>query len=824
MKRKTLTRAILLGLALTGFNVCQGFAAGLVKPGTITNDATLVLGTGEVGITEAGTYDLQNSTRTLNFANASGNSGINIFGVTGNKDITLNGNVAAASTNWTGVSSTQLAGGSITINGNMTLEANNAGKSAGQASLLSIGTNTNTSVLTINGKLTATNTVDADPASFSLLTVYGPQTTLNVNAGLYLRNQISSGATQSGSNTLYANGGAAINVNGEEAYICSVSADPDAITAKRSSNININAKKVQVIGNLSFIERGSGLFLYPGGNIKAVFAGKDAYWYGDEQNYLPQWQAAGGTRGTLDFTFKNGAEWFYFGADSYYTVTVPFLGPFTVPVAQAKYVSALTLENGGIVNLQDNDIQNKLASVKGLLTAYPQLATYKHDFVTIGDLKGSGGIFKLDMNVKDKGKSDMIFVESSSIPGQHYVQSDLAEADLLALSPTNKLRFATTAAAASGVNFAYKTNTYTDSLWDYKALVGTSTYAAGDSANALYNARYKGSGNETAKILFYTFGVDLDTAYAGGTNWYLYGVTKTPSVVAGGMLTAGSAAYDFAVDLDTLNKRQGKAQFFDAAKNNGLWVRYERRGYGRKALHSGTSSKGQLGYDYLLAHNRQRLGLAFDYAAGNTGFERYNGKVESTRRGFTLYDTFTTSDGQYLDVVGRYGKLSNDLTTSSSQGNLIKGTYDNHVTSLSAEYGKHVKLKEDFFLEPQLQLQYAWLSSGAYTTNNGLNSYVKDATSCIGRLGFRVGHETKKGEFYVKADVLREFSGGQDITLADKYSTLKEQLGSRGTWYDLGLGFNYKPYKNVQLYAEAEKNFGGDYKGWEANIGVTFTF
>jgi outer membrane autotransporter protein len=824
VKTKHLTKEVLLGLTLAGLSCGQTFAAtGVVLPGTITNDAVITLGTSEVGITEEGTYEVQNSAKTLSFTNGSGNTGINVFGVTGGKKVVINGNLTASGSNWLASSGSQLAGGDITINGDMTLAANNVGKNASQAAMMSIGSDTATSTMTISGKLSATNKVDTAPESFSLLTVLGPKTTLTVNGGLYMRNQISTGASASGSNSLYANTGATININGDEAYISSISMDPDAITAKRESTINLNTKKTQVIGNLSFIERGSGLTLYPGGTIKAVFDGPDSYWYGDEQNYLPQWDGyAGGTRGTLDFTFKNGAEWCYFGSDYYYNLKVWFL-TFKLPVAQAKYVSALTLEDGGIVNLQDADIQNKLASIDGLLAAYPNLATYKHDFVTIGDLKGSNGIFKLDMDVNDKSKSDMIFVESSSAPGQHYVESNLTEADLQTLSSTNKLRFATTAAAASGVSFAYKMNSSENSLWDYKALVGSSAYDAKDSENTLYNARYTGSGNDIENVYGYNFGVNLNTAYANGTNWYLYGLTKTPSVVTKSMLATSGATYDFAIDLDTLNKRQGRTQFLDNTKQDGAWVRYDRRGYGRDSMHNGTTSKMQLGYDYLFAHNSQRLGIAFDYDKGTTGFSKYDGNVESSRRGITIYDTFAGKDGQYLDLVGRYGKLSNDLTTYNSQGTQIKGTYDNHVTSLSAEYGKHINLNK-FFVEPQMQLQYAWLSSGGYTTTTGLRSNIKGAGSLIGRLGFRAGQTLPKGEYYFKADALREMRGGQDTILADKSSTLADRIGSRGTWYDVGLGFNYKLGNNALIYVDGEKNFGGDYKGWEANVGFNLNF
>lgn len=60
-----------------------------------------------------------------------------------------------------------------------------------------------------------------------------------------------------------------------------------------------------------------------------------------------------------------------------------------------KRISAITLQNGGIINLFDEDIQNFLMDI-GL---YDRLndGNYilDHDYVRIGDLKGSGGIFRL---------------------------------------------------------------------------------------------------------------------------------------------------------------------------------------------------------------------------------------------------------------------------------------------------------------------------------------------------------------------------------------------------------------------------------------------
>lgn len=60
--------------------------------------------------------------------------------------------------------------------------------------------------------------------------------------------------------------------------------------------------------------------------------------------------------------------------------------------SEVSRISAITL-NGGVVNLQDDDIKAKYADYIGDLSEYKE-----HHKVTIGELKGSGGIFKLDLD------------------------------------------------------------------------------------------------------------------------------------------------------------------------------------------------------------------------------------------------------------------------------------------------------------------------------------------------------------------------------------------------------------------------------------------
>jgi outer membrane autotransporter protein len=564
--------------------------------------------------------------------------------------------------------------------------------------------------------------------------------------------------------------------------------------------------------------------------LTAVFDGPDSYWWGDEQNYCHFWKESFGSMtrlqnyGTLDFTFKNGAEWFYFGDDCYYELSV-WIWNFTAPVARAKYVSAITLEDGGIVNLQDADIQQKLASVPGLLTVYPKLKEINHDFVTIGDLKGSGGIFKLDLNTTDKSQSDMIYIESSSSPGQHYIESTLTEDDLAALSSENTLRFATTAAAASGVSFSYLLPQYDDSLYLYTPLVGSSTYVSGDAENEIYNARYGGSGNygdSEGSSVFTNLLPSLDQTYENGLNWFLYGCEIKVDPVVPRLAGTAVGTYDFALDMDRLDKRQGQAQYL-SGKDDGFWVRFNRGSNERSSKAKGTYTMGQFGYDRLLGSHR--VGIAMDYKKGSSRIDDSMAFSENKRRAAMIYDTWTFRGGAYLDLTARYGKLDSDVRAFRDDGRELTGSYDSHTAAVGIEFGIPFRWGDGWFFEPQAQFQYAWLSAESYRTSNGYEVALDRAESAMGRLGFRFGTEFgAKNTAYIKADVMHEFSGGQNMTLSGRGRSLSYAVEKRGTWYDVGFGADWQIGRNASMFVDVEKVFGDDVKGWELNAGLSITW
>ena len=85
--------------------------------------------------------------------------------------------------------------------------------------------------------------------------------------------------------------------------------------------------------------------------------------------------------------------------------------------------------------------------------------------------------------------------------------------------------------------------------------------------------------------------------------------------------------------------------------------------------------------------------------------------------------------------------------------------------------------------------------------------------SLIGRAGFRLGKDfgtKKQNTVYLKADVLHEFLGEQDMYVRDNTFNGSQTFENEGTWYDIGFGFAAKMSKNSYAFIDFEKSFGND--------------
>lgn len=233
-------------------------------------------------------------------------------------------------------------------------------------------------------------------------------------------------------NALYVtnNGEFEVDAGNNNVYIIAVDGFEKrsaAITVNSGGEVDIAGSNVQIIGNIDFLNDSTNR-----GTAKITLNSNNSYWYGneaqlvdeksfnefmnsltDEQKKVLEIAEAEGFLGgplnyeylknnihggNLELTLDDGAEWVYDSNGGVSMNVSPgnkFPGLIDIPVmvqSEVSRISAITL-NGGVVNLQDDDIKAKYADYIGDLDEYKE-----HHKVTIGELKGSGGIFKVDLD------------------------------------------------------------------------------------------------------------------------------------------------------------------------------------------------------------------------------------------------------------------------------------------------------------------------------------------------------------------------------------------------------------------------------------------
>ena len=302
------------------------------------------------------------------------------------------------------------------------------------------------------------------------------------------------------------------------------------------------------------------------------------------------------------------------------------------------------------------------------------------------------------------------------------------------------------------------------------------------------------------------------------------------------MLNMSRANYSNAIYMDRLNKRLGEARYIndDPEEDEGMWVRIRHDRIGKEDAFRSQNTMYELGYDKRQEcdNGKRRVGFAVDYMHGDTGYSDIAGKGEIDRYGLWLYDTWTGNKGHYVDYVAKWGHLQNDFEVyNMGENKKVTGDYSNNVFSISAEYGRKKDMGNDWYIEPQAQLQLARVTGADYVTSQGTKVSVDGINSLIGRAGFRLGKdfgEEKQSTVYFKADVLHEFLGDQTIRALDGTTGGDWQsvdYENKGTWYDIGIGYAAMLSQSTYAFIDLEQSFGNDNDDtYQINAGVRWTF
>ncbi len=447
--------------------------------------------------------------------------------------------------------------------------------------------------------------------------------------------------------------------------------------------------------------------------------------------------------------------------------------------------------------------------------------------VHIGKLEGNN-TFVVNLNPDNYASSDMIYIYDGSSAGTQNLRINNEQEVLNALqNDGDRIRFATAAKTATteGAGFGDDYVVRGRGVINSGFSIDYVDYAT-DTDNGNYNGT-AGAVKPGDEYIENTYG-----AVADSQNLYLVrDSSKDAGLSDSGktVINMSRANYKNAVYMDRLNKRLGEARYFNNEEEQGMWVRLRHDRIGLDGEFRSQNTMYEMGYDVKqdCDNGERRVGMAIDYMDGSTSYSNIIGEGETKRYGLWLYDTWLGDKGHYTDYVLKWGHLDNDFDIRDKDSLVdITGDYSNNVFSASAEYGKKNDMGGGWYFEPQAQLQFARVTGADYVTSQDTKVSLDGINSLIGRAGFRLGRDLNENStVYIKADLLHEFLGDQDITATDITGTLREEYENEGTWYDVGFGFATALSNNSYAFMDFEKSFGNDNdETYQINAGVQWTF
>lgn len=474
--------------------------------------------------------------------------------------------------------------------------------------------------------------------------------------------------------------------------------------------------------------------------------------------------------------------------------------------------------------------------------------------VSIENISGSG---RFDMNLgaytdgTDEIESDMLYIQNVGAGSSFTIAAHLA--DGVTVQDLTGLRFATVGSVESGHSGdLFKFVEITDQGFRNLNLeVVTEDYQTGDEDNARFNGDRNGEGvykpGEGAIDAIFGDDKSQDNVAVsdlhqkaghdeGSQNYLIGGIQNGGTISDAGQAVIATARglYYNAVEIERFNQRYGDRRYDET--NNSLWMRVRQDRWGTAAGVGDFKSQNttyQIGYDYtsFIDSGKVIYGAAIDLMDGNTDYESISGSGQTKRYAVSAYVTYMSDNGSYLDMIGKVGRLSNEYAVKLDSGAGVSADYMNWMTALSIEAGHQLTSEaSQWFAEPQIQAQYVFVSSNDYS--NGQTKIDQDSIhSLITRAGFRVGRwldEETNANVYIKADVLHEWAGDQDIHVKDKTTAAGGEtfeINNHGTWFDVGLGFQAPLGKSFYAYGDAEYRFGNDLdQTWTFNFGGKYVF
>ncbi|WP_085717581.1 autotransporter outer membrane beta-barrel domain-containing protein [Pseudomonas sp. B28(2017)] len=322
-----------------------------------------------------------------------------------------------------------------------------------------------------------------------------------------------------------------------------------------------------------------------------------------------------------------------------------------------------------------------------------------------------------------------------------------------------------------------------------------------------------------------------DLIKQGNNDWYLNTATRIVSPGTQSVLalfnTAPTVWYG---ELTTLRSRMGEVRM-DEGKAGG-WI----RAYGNKFDVSASSGvayqQTQQGLSFgadaplPVGDGQWLVGLLGGYSKSDLDLSHgTSGTVDSYYVG--AYTTWLDKpSGYYFDGVLKFNRFQNESKVLLSDGQKTKGSYDNNAVGASLEFGRHIKLADDYFVEPYTQLSGVIIEGQNYDLDNGLSAEGDRTRSLLGEVGTTVGRNFNLGEGkvvqpYLRAAYVHEFAKSNEVKVND-YVFDNDLSGSRGK---LGAGLAMTLTDKVSVHADFDYSNGDKIEQpWGANVGARYSW
>nr|WP_314530610.1 autotransporter outer membrane beta-barrel domain-containing protein [uncultured Fusobacterium sp.] len=462
--------------------------------------------------------------------------------------------------------------------------------------------------------------------------------------------------------------------------------------------------------------------------------------------------------------------------------------------------------------------------------------------LSVDNLKGNGGIFKMQGNVQ-AGETDLLSIKNSS-EGNHYIEfENMAGAKS---SGTEVLKLVESLGNEVDNNATFKLKNPNDRV----DIPEDNSKPTNPGTLIERGAYLYALGRATDSKV-------VDTGDKNKNNWYLYPYkeeekikpVEPPKIIDDkpGKLTPGAETslifndliYQLnLVSIETLVQRLGEVHFDkDIIKNNNVWIKHINGKYSGENLRTGKYRHRywgiEVGYDWAKAREKwiNYNGLLFGHIESSAKFGNYPGKSKIAGEELGLYSTWLNKENNvYYDFVAKATRYKGQYDIENYSRQKVSSNKA-HIKSylLSVEAGKRIFLnqseKKEYYIQPEAQLKYQFTNGYNLNLSNGLQVRTEDLDSLIGRIEFRAGLDDFANESmnpYIKLMYEKEFLG--KVRYHFNESGI-EEVRNKDHWVTYGLGLtNINKEKGRQIYLEIQKSSKHRIKQkWQINLGMRYT-